>query len=345
MTPKAIIEATFRFEDNGAVPYHIPIYNDVRSRLDAYYGSTHWQERLTQYLFGGHEVGQGRPEELGGGLKRSPYGYVTRDPIDHLEEPALKAPKMDGYRWPDPEDLADWDSLAERYQVAEGSFRLCGMSYGFFERGMKIRGMEDLLMDMIEHPQFVHDLFDGYQELRLKLIDMIIDRIPVEGVIDGGDDCDQRGPIMGLERWREFVKPRLKAVVDHVHAKGFPVVAHMCGNVRPLLGDLLEMGLDALESLQPEAMDVYELKRVTEGQMVLIGGMGTQWTLPFGSPDDVRRETLKLVNEMGRGGGYVLGPAKPLMEDVPLKNAVAFIETALLQEEHIAQPEDSPDKK
>ena len=332
MTPKAIIEATFRFEDTGFVPYHIPIDSDVRSRLDAYYGSAHWPERLTQYIFGGHKVGQGRREVLRGGLKRSPYGYVTRDPIDHLEEPALKAPKMDGYRWPAPEYLADWDSLAEQYQVAEGAFRLCGVSYGFFERGMKMRGMEDLLMDMIEHPQFVHDLFNEYLELRLKLIDMIIDRIPVEGVIDGGDDCDQRGPMMGLERWREFVRPRLKAAVDHVHAKGFPVVAHMCGNVRPIVDDLLEMELDALESLQPEAMDVYKLKHITQGKMVLIGGMGVQSTLPFGSSDDVRKETLKLVNEMGRGGGYVLGPAKPLMEDVPLENAVAFIETALLQE-------------
>jgi len=336
--PKAIVEATFRFEDSGFVPYHIPICKDIRARLNAHYGSARWQERLTRYLFGGHAVGQGRPEELGGGLRRSPYGYVTREPIDHLEEPALKAPKMDGYRWPDPEHLADWDSLAAQYQAAEGAFRLCGMAYGLFERGMKMRGMENLLMDMIEHPRFVHDLFDGYLELRLKLIDMIIDRIPVEGVFDGGDDCDQRGPIMGLARWREFVKPRLKAVIDHVHAKGFPVVAHMCGNVRPLVEDLLEMRLDALESLQPEAMDIYELRRVTEGKMVLIGGMGAQSTLPFGSPEDVRRETLKLVNEMGRGGGYVVGPAKPLMEDVPTENAVAFIETVLLQEERMAEP-------
>ncbi|MFH1005939.1 MAG: uroporphyrinogen decarboxylase family protein [Candidatus Latescibacterota bacterium] len=343
MTPKAVVEATFRFEDNGFVPYRIPICDDVHSRLDAHYGSAHWQDRMTQYFFGEHYVGQGRPEVLGGGLTRSPYGYVTRERLDHLEEPALNAPKMDGYRWPVPENLADWDSLAERYQAAGGAFRLCGMAYGFFERGMKMRGMEHLLMDMIEHPQFVHDLFDGYQKLRLKLIDMIIDRIPVEGIFDGGDDCDQRGPMMGLGRWREFVKPRLKAVIDHVHAKGFPVVAHMCGNVRPLAGDLLEMGLDALESLQPEAMDVYELKRFVQGKMVLIGGMGTQSTLPFGSPEEVRGETRKLIEEMGRGGGYVVGPAKPVMEDVPLENAVAFIETAVSQEQHTARPEDSPD--
>lgn len=332
MIPKETIEATFRFEDTGFVPYNLVLCGQLREQLDDYYGSADWQERFTQFLSGGLIVGNGQPEEIEPGLTRSPYGYVTRHPLDHLEEAALKSPTMKGYQWPDPESLADWDALTKQFQDEDDRFRLCGVGYGFFERATRMRGMENLLMDMIENPPFVHDLFDGYLELRLKLIDRIIDRIPIECVFDGGDDCDQRGPMMGLERWQEFVKPRLKAVIDHVHARGFPVVAHMCGNIRPLVDDLLEIKLDGLESLQAEAMDVYELKRVVEGKMVLIGGMGVQSTMPFGTPEDVGNETKRLMNELGRGGGYIVAPAKPLMEDVPVENAAAFIDAVLAQE-------------
>jgi len=329
MSPREIIQKTFQFEDTNIVPYWIPIYETVQHRLDEYYDSKAWRDRLVPYMMGGHSVGGYGTKDLGGGLQRDPFGTVLQSgSILHLEKAPLESPSMDGYQWPKAENLADWDALAEQYESTSQSFRLCGMSFGFFERSWLLRGFQSMLMDMIEHPQFVHDLMDGYLKLRLEVIDLIIERVPVEGIFDGGDDCDQRGPIMGLDRWREFIKPRLARVIEHVHQKGLPVVAHMCGNVTELIDDLLAMDLDALESLQSEAMDIYELKRKTTGKMVLIGGMGVQSILPFGTPKEVRAETKKLISEMGRGGGYVLAPAKPIMEDVPSKNAAAFIETA-----------------
>ena len=331
MTPRELTQAAFRFEEVAPVPYWIPVDGTVSERLDEWYGAAEWRDRLVSYITGWHCVGGGGAENIGENLVRDPFGYVFRTgQLMHLERPALEKPSLDGYVWPEAESLADWDAVAKDY-AAMSAYRLCGMSFGFFERASFIRGVEELLIDMIERPQFVHDLMDGYLDVRLKLIDLIIDRVPVEAIFDGGDDCDQRGPMMGLERWREFIGPRLARVVEHVHHRGLPVIAHMCGNVRPLIDDLLAMGLDGLESLQAEAMDVYELKEKVAGRMWLIGGMGVQSTLPFGTPDEVRAETKKLMREMGRGGGYVLGPAKPLMEGVPVENAAAFIETALEQ--------------
>ncbi|HDZ21968.1 hypothetical protein LCGC14_0238570 [marine sediment metagenome] len=332
MTPREIVqEKVFGFEEIHPVPYYIGIDGSVQERLDGHYGGAEWRDRMVTFIDGGHWTGEGGGVSLPNGMTRSPYGFVYKSGnILHVEDVALPEPTLDGYEWPEAESLAGWDQLARDYQASD-AFRLCGVCYGFFERVIFMRGMENVLMDMIEHPQFVHDLMDGYLKLRLELIDMIIDRIEVEGIIDGGDDCSQRGPIMGLEKWQEFIGPRLKTVIDHVHAKGLPVVAHMCGNVAPLVDDLLEMKLDALESLQPEAMDVYEVKQKTAGKMVLIGGMGTQQMLPHGTPEDVAAETNKLLSELGKGGGYVLGPSKPIMPDVPTENAVAFIETVLNQ--------------
>jgi uroporphyrinogen decarboxylase len=332
MTPKEIVEATFRFEPTGTVPYWIQIVGEVAERMDRHYGSADWRKRIISYIDGGHAVGEGECTDLGKGKGAlSAYGYRFTQPLCHLEEPTFKEPSLDGFTWPEAERLADWDALAQNYAAKKDTFKLCGMCYGFVERASFMRGVEDLMMDMIEHPQFVHDLFDGYLKLRLELIDMIIDRIPVEGIFDGGDDCDQRGPMMGLAKWQEFIKPRLQAVIEHVHAKGLPVVAHMCGNVRPIIDDLLDIKLDVLESLQPEAMDVYELKKATAGRMALIGGLGTQQTLPFGTPEEIYAETKKLIRELGKGGGYILASAKAVMEDVPTRNAVAYFEAAVEQ--------------
>ena len=326
MNPKQIAEKVFEFDEVWPVPYWLPVWRHMRAELNEYYGSDSWQERLVQY-FAASGVGDHGTKDLGDKFYRSQYGYITREPLKHLEVPALSGPNLDGYRWPDPERLGDWDLAAERLAAAELSFRLGGMSFGYFERASFMRGVEDLLMDMVDHPQFVHDLMDGYLKIRIKQIDLIADRLPVDGIMAGGDDCDQRGPMMGVERWREFIKPRLQAEIDHAHKKGLRLVAHMCGNARPIVPDLIEMGLDALESLQPEAMDVYELKRKAAGKMVLIGGLGIQSTLRFGSPEEVAAETRRLIRELGRGGGYVFGPSKPITKDfVPVENAVACLE-------------------
>ena len=104
------------------------------------------------------------------------------------------------------------------------------------------------------------------------------------------------------------------------------VLMNCCGNAFDIIPDLLEIGLDVLESLQPEAMDVYEIKRRYGKDLRLWGGLGTQQVLPFGSPRDVCNEIRRLIKELGKGGGYILAPAKPLMEDIPTENAVAVIE-------------------
>ena len=104
------------------------------------------------------------------------------------------------------------------------------------------------------------------------------------------------------------------------------VMMHCCGNAFDVIPDTIEIGLDLLESLQPEAMDVYEIKKRYGRDLRLWGGLGTQQVLPFGTAGDVRNEIRRLISEMGRGGGYILAPAKPLMQEVPTENAVAVIE-------------------
>jgi uroporphyrinogen decarboxylase len=303
---------------------------EVQSRLEEHYGRDALRERLVPYVQAGHH-GFAK-ERLEDGTLRDGFGAVIKEGnIFHVLQHPLSSPSLKGYNWPEPEGLDDWDAVAKTYKEASSSYRICGFAFGLFERSSLMRGMQNILMEMLEHAGFVDELMDGITDIHLRVMDLIVERIPVEAYFGGDDWSDQRGPIMGMNLWRRFSKPGLRKMIDHCHSRGLPYIVNSCGNVLPLIDDLLEMGLDGLESLQPEAMDVYELKRRVAGRMVLIGGLGSQSVLPFGTPEEVAAETRRLLSDLGKGGGYVIGPAKGLMPDVSTENAVALIDTVWSQ--------------
>jgi uroporphyrinogen decarboxylase len=147
-----------------------------------------------------------------------------------------------------------------------------------------------------------------------------------------GDDWgDQRGVMIGPERWRRFYKPRYARIFKAVHAQGKIAIMHCCGSVADIMGDLVEIGLDVLESVQPEAarMDPYVLKRAWGDKITFWGCLGSQSTIPFSTPAQIRQEIRRLRCEMGRGGGFILAPAKALRPETPTENAIAVVEEFL----------------
>ena len=152
-------------------------------------------------------------------------------------------------------------------------------------------------------------------------------------ILISDDWCDQRSCMIGPERWRRHIKPRLEKLYRKIHDHGKITITHVCGNVTPLLGDLVEIGLDVLESVQSEAMNPYEAKKQYGDRLSFWGGFGVQYIPVRGTPDQVRNEIRKLRTEMSKGGGYVLAPAKPLNTAAPVENLVAAYET-FVEENH-----------
>jgi len=152
--------------------------------------------------------------------------------------------------------------------------------------------------------------------------------LPVDGILFGDDWGDQRGVVLGPDRWRHFLKPRWAKIYKAVHRHGKIVMAHSCGSVADIIPDLIEIGLDVLESVQPEAanMNPYDLKKKWGDKITFWGCLGSQSMIPFGTPAAIRGEVAKLKREMSRGGGYILAPAKPLQPETPTANAVAVVE-------------------
>jgi uroporphyrinogen decarboxylase len=250
----------------------------------------------------------------------------------HLEKPPLGEPTLEGYDFPKPEDFLmppeHKEAVRAYCETSKDYFIIGHLGWGLFERSWNLRGFENILMDSICEPDFFEEVLDRLMNLYLAFVDYTAD-LPIDGILFGDDWGDQRGVIIGPERWRKFIKPRWAKIYEAVHAKGKYVMTHSCGSVADIIPDLIDIGLDVLESVQPEAagMNPYGLKKKFGGDLTFWGCLGSQSTIPFGTPEEVSREVRRLCEEMGKGGGYILSPAKPLREETPTENAVAIIET------------------
>lgn len=201
------------------------------------------------------------------------------------------------------------------------------LGWGLFERSWNLRGFENILMDAITAPDFFEEALDKLMNLYLDFVEYTAD-LPVDAILFGDDWGDQRGIIIGPKRWRQFLKPRWAKIYAAVHRHGKIVMHHSCGSVADIMPDIIEIGMDVLESVQPEAagMNPYELKRKWGDKISFWGALGSQSVLPFGTPAEIKAEVTRLKTEMGRNGGYILAPAKPLQPETPTANAVAVLE-------------------
>jgi uroporphyrinogen decarboxylase len=341
-TPREIVFDAIQHRQPVEVPYTLGFENevdkplnadsDVEKRLDEYYGGPHWQKRLKRYMTGVGAVDTDKKEAISAERWQDAYGGIWR--IDrlpwHLETPPLKTPSFEGYTFPAPQVFYRPDWKANAYKTIEenkDTFIVGNLGWGLFERSWNLRGFENILMDAIEHPDFFAEALDKIMNLYLDFVDYTCE-LPVDGILFGDDWGDQRGVIIGPKRWRQFLKPRWAQVYGRVHAHGKIVMHHSCGSVASILPDIIEIGVDVLESVQPEAagMNPYELKKQFGDKITFWGCLGSQSTIPFGKPSEVRAEIQRLRSEMGKGGGYILSPAKPLRSETPTENAVAIVE-------------------
>jgi len=333
MTPREIVLAQIHHRETSPVPYTLGFEGDTAEQLDAYYGSPDWRSRLVPYMAHVFGVDTLCEEWIDHVYKRDAYGGLWRCDRRpwHLEQPALDAPSFDGYTFPTAgrflAGLEDGKPKAREMAASTDQFRLIGMGWGLFEQSWRIRGFENALMDAAVEQDFYAELLDRVTDLYLQFVEFCAD-VPADAIMFGDDWGDQRGVILGPERWRKFLKPRWARIYDAVHAQGKLVISHSCGSVADIMPDIIEIGLDVLESVQPEAagMNPYELKRQWGDQITFWGCLGSQSTLQFGTPQEIRDEVARLREEMGRGGGFILAPAKSLQPGTPLENAAACVE-------------------
>ncbi len=329
MTKREVIQTTLRGESPPYVPWSFSFTQEAYATLVAHYGQADLEPILQNHLLGlGSDIGFF--EEMENGRVRDVFGVVWDRSIDKdigvVENPLLPEATLANYTFPDPLDERFFADIPGKIEAYGDRFRVFRIGFSLFERAWTLRGMENLMMDFIENPEFVHELLGAICEYNLAQVDQALE-YDIDAIYFGDDWGQQSGLMMGPRLWKEFLYPQLKRMYGRVRDAGKAVFIHSCGDVDELFDDLVEIGLNCFNPFQPEVMDVEALMPQYHGKLTFHGGLSTQKTLPYGTAEDVRAESRKLL-ALGARGNYIFSPAHSVESDVPLENLLAFIDEA-----------------
>ena len=267
------------------------------------------------------EDGSARFDWWGAGHDTQEEGYYIR------VAPLSDDRDLDAYAWPDPHapGLLD-DASRARADAGDNAFVVPNIGWALFERAWSLRGFENTLLELAMDPGYIGELLDRIVDIRLAVIERYL-QLGIDGGYFGDDYGAQTGTLFSPATWRALIKPRLARLFAPFVERGLPVLMHSDGDIAPIVPDLVEIGLTALNPVQPEVMDHAWLQREFDSRLAFYGGVSTQTVLPSGTPDEVRAAARTCVATLApRGTGLMLAPSHRLMTDVPMANVDALLD-------------------
>jgi uroporphyrinogen decarboxylase len=327
MNKREVVRRVLSRERPSYVPWQIGLTLKARQKLHAHYGKKDLENVIDNHFVRlGSDIGFF--EEIGNNRFRDVFGVVWDRTIDkdigNVEGKVLAEPTLKDYEFPDPLDKRFFADIPGKLAKYNDRFRVFQIGFSLYERAWTLRGMEQLMMDFYDHPDFVVELLDAIADYNIAQVNAAME-YDIDAVYFGDDWGQQHGLQMGPPAWRQFIKPVLKRMYDVVKKSGKFVLIHSCGDVDEVFDDLVSIGLDCFNPFQPEVMNVFDLLEQYRGKLAFHGGLSTQKTLAYGTVEDVKKETRALL-KAGRDGGYIFAPAHDVQGDVPLENMLAFIE-------------------
>jgi uroporphyrinogen decarboxylase len=197
-------------------------------------------------------------------------------------------------------------------------------AFGPFEQMHAIRGMEQLMVDLHQNRREVQRLGDALMEYWIGLIDLFA-AAGVDGIFFTDDWGSQDRLMISPRMWREVFRPWYQRLVDRAHQYGLHTMLHSCGNIRAIIPDLVEIGFDALNPLQPSAMDAEAIAAEFKGKITFCGGIDVQYFIVNNSPEQVEKGIQRLIEIFdGPDGGFIIAPANSIMPETPLENVQAM---------------------
>ena len=262
----------------------------------------------------------------------TPWGHaaggVGATPIGH---PLEDWSKLDDYlatSLPDARAFGRLDGAWPSLRL-HGPSRFCvgNLSGGLFERLHFVRGMEGAMEGFYTAPAETARLLDAITEYQVELIRGWGAMSHLDACLLTDDWGTQQALMISPDMWRAVFAQRYRRLCDEAHRQGLLVVFHSCGNVFEIIGDLVDAGVDVIDPLQPEAMDLAAVAREYGGSVAFCGGISDQ-RLGTQTPAGVRDEVRRLIDLLGApfGNAYVLAPANSLMPETPVENLVALFE-------------------
>ena len=222
-------------------------------------------------------------------------------------------------------DAMAWDTIATYAdQIDRDQHLLCGfIEMGLFERSYLLLGMSEALMGYVAEPDQMYELLGALADYKIRLIERLDDVANLDMVWYGDDWGTQDRLFLRPETWREIVKPHTQRLYDAMKRRGLLINQHSCGKIEAVFEDLVEMGADIWNPCQP-CNDLAALKRQYSGRITFYGGIDSQFVLnrPGVTPEEVRAEVRRRIDEMAAGGGYIATPSHTVPSDPALLDAM-----------------------
>jgi len=271
-------------------------------------------------------------EDIGGDRGRDKYGtlYLLSE---HGEPTPVDGPIKT------PEDLIGFDMISKleaddfatvKYvidKVGKDKAHFVSVTDPFKVSWRRRGSMQNLLMDYVLNPQMVHDLARIATDFDKAAIDMIAE-VGADVITMPGDLAGEYTTIMSPKHYREYIKPYHKEVVDHAHQKGLKIIKHTDGNIWPILDDFLEVSFDGIHPIQPQCMDIGEVKEHLAGRMCILGNIDCRNLLVSGTEREVEENVRDTIEKAAPGGGYIISSSNSIHPNVKPENYIAMVRAA-----------------
>jgi uroporphyrinogen decarboxylase len=338
MTSKERVKKALRFEKADRVPRFIWLGAETRRRLMERYNVSSLQldfklgnDILQAWVSINGEME--REAEQGATfvdewgitwLKDGIYNSVVRHPLKDLSYAEIEK-----YPFPDPYEPNRYKYLKEiLVKYGEEYFIGADVSGSLFEPAYHLRGMEDLMVDMLTGDETAGIILDKIMDFTLKTALECV-RLGVDWIWLGDDLGSQQNMLMSPELWREYFKPRMAKIIAEIKRErpDIPVAYHSCGSMSPVIPDLVEIGVNVLNPIQESAagMNQREIKEKYGTKLALMCGLDTQTFLIKATANEVKAELARLERDLGGNGGYILAASHHIQPDTPIENIEKLI--------------------
>lgn len=345
MNSKERVLTSLKWQEPDRVPIQIYLTPEMRAKLAEYFNGQDILECLGVDFRFVNPVYRGKIHEShasinydmwGTGYKSVSYGksgsYNEAVVLPLAELDSME--KVENYPWPDPDDF-DYSCITEQCKKYDG-FAIClgGAGYPDILNGTSFgRGMEQVLIDIAMRDEAGMAIIDKRVNICYEILRRSLEasRGQIDILYLGEDTGNQNGRMVSPKDFDEVFKPRLKRFYDLAHEYGAKAMMHSCGDTHSIMPAFIEMGLDILDSMQPEpaGMDPETIRNVCLGKLAFCGLISTQRTLPYGSVEECRMEARHRLDVIAKGGGYIFCSSHCIQADTPLENVLAAYGEAL----------------
>lgn len=331
MTPKERVRRAIRYQPVDRLPTQINYTQAEGAKMAAHFGVPikDLPARLNNHIL---RVDLTAPRRLsldgktsydwwGVGFDTEEEGYFVSD------SPLADTTNLERFPFPDPHASLLLDDAARAIAVDNGEhFVVPNLGFSLFERAWSLRGFANFLMDLALEPEFSADLLERITAIQLVLIHRFI-ALGVDGGYFGDDYGAQKGLLMSPTTWRHLIKPRLARLFAPFRDAGLPVFMHSDGDIAPILPDLVEIGLNVFNPVQPEVIDHRWLRATFGERLAYYGGISTQTVLPNGTPAEIKAAAAETMRTLAPDNtGLIVAPSHRMMTDIPMENVEALLD-------------------